>query len=392
MASVRVHLDLHLDVNATEDGTLPIAGPFPRNGEDLRGQWLAMTLGLSNQTTHDVRVTRIGEGRGHMGSAYRIAFSCSHDDHPIESVVVKLPAVNPAARATAERGGLYSREYRFFADVAPEGTIRAPRCFAAGYDPDAGFALVLEDLCEAHDVDQLSGLGAEHAMLLLGQLARFHAAWWRAPVLNSMTWATRHTDAHRVDNLVALLRVGWPRLCAEFADQLPSSAMHIGSAMTEQLATAFTALDAEPQTLLHGDLRLDNLLFEHADGPSEAVVLDWQSISRGAAALDVSYFLAQNLPTHVIASHGDALLEHYCSELAHLDVSYSLPALRRAVALASPLTFAVAASLFVITEEDQRTRELARVMATRAIAFAETFRDWELPSERDHYSAKGASS
>lgn len=370
---------------------MSIAPPFPVDGEGLGGDWLATTLGLDEQTAHEVHVTRIGVGRGHMGSAFRLSFACRHDDHPAESVVVKLPALNSAARETAERGGLYLREFRFFDEVAPRDTIRAPRCLAAGYDAKAGFALVLEDLGHAHEVDQLVGLGDEHAVLLIEQLARFHAAWWASPALESMTWATRHTDSHRVENLTELLRVGWPRLCTELAEELPPDAQRIGMAMMERLPLAFRALDAEPQTLLHGDLRLDNLLFEQSNAPCEAVVLDWQSVSRGAAALDVSYFLAQNLPPEVIASHGDKLLEHYSAELSRFDIGYPAAQLRRSVSFALPLAFAVAASLFVITDTDERTRELARVMAARAITSAEVFNDWELATtELVHTSPEGA--
>lgn len=364
-------------MGAPDERQLSIAPPFPVDGDGLGGDWLARTLGLDASTTHDVDVERIGEGRGHMGSAYRVSFRCRHGDHPVESVVVKLPASNSAARETAERGGLYVREFRFFDEIAPHGTIRAPRCLAAGYDATSGFVLVLEDLGHAHEVDQIAGLSAEHAAVLLGQLARFHAAWWAAPALGSMTWATRHTDVHRIENLSQLLRTGWPRLCDELADHLPPHAYRIGMAMAARLPIAFGALSAEPQTLLHGDLRLDNLLFESNDGPSEAVVLDWQSVSLGAAALDVSYFLSQNLAPEVIASQGEQLLETYASTLGALEIDYPLSDLRRAVSFALPLTFAVAASLFVITDTDDRTRDLARVMAVRAVTSAEIFDDWQ---------------
>ena len=43
-----------------------------------------------------------------------------------------------------------------------------------------------------------------------------------------------------------------------------------------------------PETLVHGDLRLDNLVFRN----DEPVFFDWQAIRRGPAAYDVAWFLS----------------------------------------------------------------------------------------------------
>ncbi len=347
-----------------------LRAPFPRGSEDLTGAWMAEALGLDDPAGR-AEVTRIGAGRGHMGSAFRVRFP-DGAARPAMSFVVKLPAAEEAARDTADRGGLYEREVRFFTDVAPRSPLRVPRCYAAGHQDGEGFALVLEDLGAATEIDQLTGLDVDRARGVLGQMAEFHAAWWGADELDEMTWATRHTDEHRVANLTRILREGWPRLTSELAEQLPAGCHQAGADMADLLSEAFGALAAEPQTLLHGDVRLDNLLFE---GPTEpAVILDWQSVSRGAAAIDVAYFLAQNIPGSDLAAHGDELLDGYRMELVRRGVEQSPEQLRRAVALAMPLTFAVAASLFVVADlTEPRTRDLAAAMATRAQAAVEHF-------------------
>lgn len=304
-----------------------------------------------------------------MGSSYRLTFECDHASHPARSVIVKLPAPEAAARETANRGGLYVREFRFFNELAHRTTVRAPRCLAAGYAEPDGFALVLEDLGGAREVDQIAGCDVVHAKTVLAELAAFHASWWDQPALAEMTWVTRHTDAHRVDNLTRILRDGWPLLCETLADRLPPGALQVGSAMAEELPRAFRALSAEPQTLLHGDVRLDNLLFDEW-----VVLLDWQSLSRGACAFDVSYFLAQNIPAEDLDVHGDELLASYQRGLAEAGVEYSTESLRRTISLALPLSFAVAASLFVVADADgTRTRELAAAMALRSLAALKHF-------------------
>ncbi len=343
---------------------LRIPLPFPRDGRELGGDWLPRILQLPDVLAHSVAVARIGEERGHMGSAYRLTFECDHVSHPARSVIVKLPAPDAAARETANRGGLYVREFRFFDELAHRTAVRAPRCFAAGHSANDGFALVLEDLGGAREVDQIAGCDLAHAKTVLAELAAFHASWWDQPALAEMTWVTRHTDVHRVDNLTRILRDGWPRLCAALADRLSPDALQSGNAMTDVLPRAFRALEAEPQTLLHGDVRMDNLLFD-----DWVVLLDWQSLSRGACALDVAYFLAQNIPVDDLDVYGEELLASYQRGLADAGVAYPMRRLRRAISLALPLSFAVASSLFVVADaEGARTRELATAMAQRSIA------------------------
>lgn len=349
-----------------------MARPFPTGSDELTGSWLATTLGSSGARTPEVEVSRIGEGRGHMGSAFRIRVVGDEPADLPRSVVVKLPATQEEARQTADRGGLYEREVLFFQEIAPRIPMRVPGCHAAGYAAGEGFVLVLEDLGGATEIDQLDGLEPALAVGILEQLADFHAMWWESDELASMTWATRHTDAHRVANLTRILREGWPRLTASLADVLPNGCHEAGADMADLLPDAFAALANAPQTLLHGDVRLDNVLF--VDPESPAVILDWQSVSRGAAVIDVAYFLAQNISATELEVRGGELLTAYRNRLACHGVEMDTTALRDQIALAMPLTFAVASSLFVLADtSDERTRELARVMATRAAAAVDHF-------------------
>ena len=51
-----------------------------------------------------------------------------------------------------------------------------------------------------------------------------------------------------------------------------------------------------PQGLVHGDFRLDNLLFGAPAAPRALTVVDWQTVGWGGAMTDVSYFLGGGLP------------------------------------------------------------------------------------------------
>ena len=70
---------------------------------------------------------------------------------------------------------------------------------------------------------------------------------------------------------------------------------------------------AAGSTLLHGDLRLDNLLFPSAD--AAPVLLDWQLLGGGPGAGDIAYFLAQSLPLETRRACEQALLSRYHAAL-----------------------------------------------------------------------------
>ena len=67
-----------------------------------------------------------------------------------------------------------------------------------------------------------------------------------------------------------------------------------------------------PNSVVHGDFRIDNLLFAGA----EVVVLDWQTVARAPALTDVSYFLATSLSVDRRRAYERDLLGRYRTTLA----------------------------------------------------------------------------
>lgn len=347
---------------------------IPLGLEDITASWLTAALGsdlMGQSDVSEISVEVIGAGRGHLGSSFRATLRY-HTRPPgaPESVVVKLPALTAESREVAERGRLYEREVRFFVELADGVEAGAPRCFAAGYDPFSDrFALVLEDVSGRNHVDQLSGCPVDLAEVSLRQLARTHARWWNDKRLADLSWLTPFSDPKRLDNLATVFRAGWPLLCQDSGDRVGRQAGRIGDAVAEFLPEAMAHLDQLPQTLLHGDPRLDNLMFDAGAARAPVVLLDWQNVSRGAAVSDVCYFLVQNLSLDDFHLHRLDLLAAYHEELAAAGVSdVCLSELVAALPLALPVSIAVAAALFVVGDQDEpRTRELGVVMAERAL-------------------------
>jgi aminoglycoside phosphotransferase (APT) family kinase protein len=303
-----------------------------------------------------------------------IDYSTTVPDAP-RSVVVKLPADTSESVETARRGRLYEREFRFFTELAPRTDVRAPQCYGAAFDRTTDdYALVLEDVGGRLEVDQLEGCPLPQAEQVLHQLACLHASWWQNADLPEQHWLTRFTSEHRLANLHRLFVAGWPRLCAHFGDRLPEGAAEIGATVADEFVATLRRFDEHPQTLLHGDARLDNFMFDAGEARAPVVLLDWQNVGRGPAIADIGYFVAQNLTPTAIREHADELLTSYHAELVRHGVTkFSRQQLTDSLWQALPVSFAVAASLFVLGDMTlPRTRELAAVMAERALAAADT--------------------
>ena len=74
---------------------------------------------------------------------------------------------------------------------------------------------------------------------------------------------------------------------------------------------AAEAASGRPQGLVHGDYRLDNMLFGEDGADRPLTVVDWQTVTWGPALTDVAYFLGCALPVEQRREHYDALLRAY---------------------------------------------------------------------------------
>ena len=81
--------------------------------------------------------------------------------------------------------------------------------------------------------------------------------------------------------------------------------------MCERLVASFDgylASEAAPQRLhglVHGDYRLDNMLFGEPGADRPLTVVDWQTVTWGPAMTDVAYFLGCALPDELRRDHYD---------------------------------------------------------------------------------------
>ncbi|MFC7492695.1 MULTISPECIES: phosphotransferase family protein [unclassified Nocardioides] len=274
--------------------------------EDLTAPWLS---GILDREVSAITVEQVGTGQ--IGTCFRARFGGG------ETVLVKLPPPDPAARDMM--AGAYRGEVRFYQQIAPTVAVRTPACHHAEIADDSGdFVVVLEDLAPAEQGDQIAGCTVEQARDAVVNLAGLHGPRWCDPALLDVdTLSINGPDE------IALLLEMWGPTADLFLDGLGDL---VAPADAATLRACGDVLErwllgrSERFGLVHGDYRLDNLLFPPAGAPGVRAV-DWQTLSLALPARDLAYFTGTSLTVDDRRIHERDLVAAYHSAL----VSYGVP-------------------------------------------------------------------
>jgi hypothetical protein len=279
---------------------------------DLTADWLTAAIGAGTIT--DFSVERIGTGQ--MSECYRVQLTYA-DGRPgspgPDSVVLKVAATDPISRQTGGSLGLYEREVCFYRDIAPRLHGPVAPCYHAAFDASAGiFDVLLGDANPAVVGDEIRGATITQAQLAVTELARLQGPLLGDTTLADATWLNRDTPVNQ--GLITALHAG-------FVDRYGDRIAPQHRMVCERLVGGFDAYLAEEaaegriQGLVHGDYRLDNMLFGAVGAERPLTVVDWQTVTSGPAMTDLAYFLGCALPVEERRAHYDELLRAYHAAL-----------------------------------------------------------------------------
>jgi Phosphotransferase enzyme family len=276
--------------------------PVLRRPQELTSSWLAEALGSGPIAAFEIEP--IGTGQMSESRRVRIEYAPGSDAGPT-TVVLKTASADENSRSAGVGLGVYDREVRFYQELAPRIGGPLARCHAAAIDEDGWFTLLLEDVAPAAQGDQIAGCGVEQARLAMGQLARLHAPLFADPQLGATPWLNQEMLLNQ----------------ALMTQLLPGFLERHGERVTpehQEVCRRFIAsLDGwlndrrPPLGLVHGDYRLDNMLFGVEDAPRHFAVVDWQTVGWGQVMTDVSYFLGGSLTVEDRRAHEQALVREY---------------------------------------------------------------------------------
>lgn len=353
---------------------------LPEGPSDLTPEWLTAALRdaghLGDASVVSARVEGVGQGVGVLCQLARIALAY---DRPAPGaparLVAKLPTTDPQTRGMVSLFRFYEREVRFYQELAPSVAVATPRCWAAALDAESGdFALLLDDLGGARAVDQLAGGSAADAALVVDEISALHAAWWGDPRLAELPWLPPvNSDVNRMG--LGLYPTAWASFLDRFGDAVSPAARAYGERLGDRVLALLEAVADGPQTVCHGDLRLDNLFFGAA---RPVTFIDWQIAGRAVGTYDVAYFVSQSLAPDVRRACERDLLARYHAALVAggvrgYDFAQCEADYRRAVVFCFVYPV-MAGGLGDLGNE--RGRALAIAMAERSAA---ALSDWNAP-------------
>jgi Phosphotransferase enzyme family len=331
---------------------------------ELTAGWLSEVLGGE---VGSVAQRRIGDGL--VGINLRIEL-VDHAPELPASVVVKLPSDDPTSRMTGVMLRNYEREVKFYLGVADTVDIRVPHCHHASWDESTGdFVIVLEDMAPAEQGDQVSGCDRARAHAAVAELARLHGPRWADPTLDDLDWLGRRTGPDDVAQLVGLWQMFFPGFGATFRSYLTDEAFALAETFGSRIGPWMDGRIG-PETVTHGDYRLDNMLFATPAGGPPVTVVDWQTPGHGAPIGDLAYFCGAGLVPDDRRTHEHDLLGTYASALAgygvDVDETWLWEQYRREAF--GGVIMSVVASQIVGTNE--RSEAMFAAMATRHLQHA----------------------
>ena len=296
-------------------------GAVERTG-DIDARWMTMALRDHGFRGEVVKLSFAPIGTGQMADSFRCLLTYdavgSAEGAP-SSVVVKMHAADELSR-NAGANGAYEKEVRFYTELEPTLSIRTPECYYAVLPDDAGrFALVLEDLAPAEQGDQIKGCGIDHARSAVVNLAGLHAPRWCDPTLLELGWTERISE-EQAEGMQALLVAFTEQFVEHYGSRLLESDVSILRTFAPRSASWMRGRQ-ERFAPVHGDYRLDNLLFGTAAGGSPVSTVDWQTLEIGLPGRDLAYFLGNSLTSKDRRESERELVDAYHEALIGLAVT-----------------------------------------------------------------------
>lgn len=336
----------------------------PFSLDDINKEWLTAALRengiIDKESVEELSLRHLGTEAGFNGEVaiLQLQYSDPEIDAP-KSMVLKIPTALKN-RILGQTMGLYEKEIRFYRDLQPSLNIRSPCHYYSALDiaddPDMvlermvglnklpmwliaaltkvvswligktprRYVLLIEDMSGHRMGDQMDVCSNEDVRRILRTIASLHSQFWKSEQLSTMSWIAPVTSTSKIVHMMFGQSIGKFRSANK--DHLSGRQMQLIDWVAENGMALTDKLGAESGTLLHGDVRLDNVCFD--DASQEALLFDWQTMQRGPAGMDLAYFLSTAVPVEADETSINELIAFYHGELQAKGVEISLARLR----------------------------------------------------------------
>ena len=278
-------------------------------------EWIGDALGCRVKT---LKADRLGDGRGLQSTAWRLSLEPESEDECPPTLILKSETADPMFNELSRLNNAFEREVGVYQYCTPRLKDYQPVVYASSGNTPAW--LLMEDLSDLNAGDQVVGLTYAQTLSAVQNMAAIHAEFWMDDALAEHDWLPHHG-----------LWFGAPKqeimedFFATYGVRFGSEACKLYSSVLEQSDAINAALSESRWTLIHGDLRADNLLFDADVEAPKSVILDWSWAARGLAALDVAFLVGGSTPVAQRQGRYRDLIEAWHAALINRGVcDYSL--------------------------------------------------------------------
>ena len=294
--------------------------PIPARPTDVTPDWLSAALSIGGQAVRVDALDIVPVGTGQTGATYRITVTYATNPAGLpDAFVIKLPVQDDAVKGGVTLG--YLSEVAFYARVADKMAVPMPRCFYSDIaNEGSDFALLLEDMSPAVQGDQILGATAEQARLAVTALTGLHGPSWCDPVWLDLAEIAmpKPGDEPAIKGLGDIARMAVDMTLQKLAPHIDAADRETATAAMS-VVTPWLLAEHDRYSLMHGDYRLDNLLFDPET--TWVAVVDWQTMGIGLPARDLSYFTATSLQPELRAAIEGQLVDDYHDALLSYGVT-----------------------------------------------------------------------
>lgn len=181
--------------------------------------------------------------------------------------------------------------------------IAAPRVYCSRVSFLTGnMCLITEQMNECIEYKEgvYESFPSRHLELALDGLASLHARYW-------------HDSSKRMNRVFPILDA-----TVDLFDSLVAFSWSIPA---RKILVKSWCLMNKPETVLHGDARIGNMMFPSPDGRGRFVLIDWQAVRKGKAVFDLAYFLILSLTPDFRIAHEKQALDTYYNMLTSKGVT-----------------------------------------------------------------------
>jgi Ecdysteroid kinase-like family len=283
-------------------------------------EWIGEILGASIRS---LEARLLGESRGFQSTTWHLRLEAEIPGSCPASVILKSETSDADFQAFSRLNNAFGREVGVYTHITPQLENHQPRVYGC-HDGETSW-LLIEDLTHLRSGDQVIGLSLADTLDSVRRMGRLHARFWMDPALEDHQWLPLH-------------RFWFGQLKPEITDdffrtyatRFGTEVCRLYRAVQEQSDAIDQAINARPWTLVHGDLRADNLLFDGDLDDPEAVIIDWSWAARSLGAIDTAFLVGGSTPLAQRLGHHEELLEAWHGSLLEGGVrDYPLQEARR---------------------------------------------------------------